>query len=208
MTRPDYTHVILIIDRSGSMAGVRDDAQGGINTVFKDLADDRTIGKVTATLTDFDTAFTTHTRMTPVSDVPFYTLHPRGATALLDAVAREIIDSGADLSKLEETDRPSKVLVYIVTDGMENASREWTLDKVKELIKDQSEKYSWNFSFIGADAAAWAGNDLGINSVSTYTPSAVGTRSVYTSLRTNIVSNTQSPVFVAMPDVIEESLKD
>ena len=91
MTNSNYTHLALVVDRSGSMADIADDAQGGINTLIKEqFAED---GKLTVTLSDFDDQFTDVVRM---SGKAFeYKLSPRGSTALLDAVGKEIARTGA-----------------------------------------------------------------------------------------------------------------
>ncbi len=75
----------------------------------------------------------------------------RGSTALLDAVGKTILDVGQRLSKTMEDKKPAKVIFVITTDGLENASREFTYEKVKELIKHQQEKYCWEFIFLGAN---------------------------------------------------------
>lgn len=88
----------------------------------------------------------------------------RGSTALLDAVGKTILDVGYRMSIMNESDRPNKVIFVITTDGLENASREFTYVKVNELIKHQQEKYNWEFIFLGAniDAVKEADN-LGIS---------------------------------------------
>ena len=107
MSNPDYTHLSLIVDRSGSMQSVQDDAQGGINTLLSEQY--KLPGKFTLTLSEFDDQFNTVARM---SEEPVqYILIPRGMTALLDAVGMEIVRTGEDLAKLEEHDRPARVLV-------------------------------------------------------------------------------------------------
>lgn len=88
----------------------------------------------------------------------------RGCTALLDAVGKSILDVGYRLSKTNEDERPGKVIFVITTDGLENASREFTYEKVKELIKHQQEKYCWEFIFLGANIdAAKEADSIGIS---------------------------------------------
>lgn len=176
MTDPSYTHWTLVVDRSGSMEAVRSDAQGGINQAF---TDQRAIpGKLTVTLIQFDTVVDDVHRMTAIADVPEYTLKPRGGTALLDTVGRAVVATGEDLAALPEDQRPAKVLIQVVTDGQENSSQEWTLDKIKALIQQQKDDYGWQFSFIGAGEHAWAGRDMGMQ-VSSHSHGSVGTRSAY-----------------------------
>jgi hypothetical protein len=92
-------------------------------------------------------------------------LQPRGATALLDAVGKSVTELGERLAGKNEQDRPGTVIVVVVTDGYENASQEWNADKVKELIKQQEDKYNWNFTFLGANMDAVAvGASFGFSS--------------------------------------------
>src|SRR5712671_3389984 len=123
MTDPAYTHYVLIIDRSGSMARIRDDTQGGVRHF---IAEQATVpGKATLSLYQFDTE---HDRVHDFADLaglPPYTLTPRGGTALNDACARAISETGARLAALSEDTRPGKVVVVIATDGQENSSSEF-----------------------------------------------------------------------------------
>lgn len=93
----------------------------------------------------------------------------RGCTALLDAVGKSILDVGYRLSKTNEHQRPGKVIFVITTDGLENASREFTHEKVKELINHQQQKYNWEFIFLGANIdAAKEADSLGISMENAY----------------------------------------
>ena len=145
-------NVIAILDMSGSMSGKEDDTRGGFNAFVKDAQADQSAegGKVTLSLTCFDTEFiqvygpTDIQRVKPIGPEEYT---PRGSTALLDAIGLTI----APLS----FPKAEKVLVYIVTDGYENASREWTNDTIKAVI-EAKEKEGWEFLFIGAGLDAWA----------------------------------------------------
>jgi uncharacterized protein YegL len=174
MTNPNYTHWHLIVDRSGSMAAVRSDAQGGINTAFEEQR--RLPGKLSVSLTQFDTEVDTLADFTDIADVEDYTLLPRGATALLDAVGEAIVKTGERLAQMPEDERPANVLVQIVTDGNENSSKDWDLPKVREMIRKQQDEYGWIFSFIGAGDHAWMGREMGTHSVSSYVPTGQGTQ--------------------------------
>lgn len=206
MTNPDYTHAVLVVDRSGSMSDVKDEAQGGINAFLKDqYALD---GKLTTTLVQFDTEIETVMRMStePIS----YVLEPRGMTALLDAVGSEIHRTGADLSKLDEDERPGRVLFVIVTDGAENSSNEYNLETVRSLVEHQRDVYNWVFQFIGAGEAAWQGHEMGM-AASQYVQSAKGNRSAYASLNAATIGYRSAPIAgasFAMPDIIEEDTAD
>ena len=94
---------------------------------------------------------------------PLYQYSPGGGTAMNDAIATAINKIGKWLSDMDEEERPSKNLIVIMTDGEENSSREYTLAKVQEMIKHQTEKYNWSFVYMGMDITnKKAADDLGI----------------------------------------------
>jgi hypothetical protein len=174
MTNPNAAHITLVVDRSGSMESVREDAQGGINAL---LAEQFALPKdLTVTLVEFDDHVDTVTRMATAA--PDYRLQPRGCTRLLDAVGIEIVRTGEDLADLPEEARPDRVLFVVVTDGMENASKEHTLEGVRAAVEHQRSAYKWQFQFIGADEAAWQGAELGMATMR-YAKSARGTAAAY-----------------------------
>ncbi len=158
--RADLTEIAFVLDRSGSMNPIAADAIGGFNTFL--AAQQALPGQARLTLVLFD-----HEYLVPHNNVDIHavppldatTYVPRGMTALLDAVGRTIDDAGARLAATPEAERPAKVIVAILTDGQENASRDYTFVKVAAMIKHQQEKYSWEFVFLAAnqDAIAAAG---------------------------------------------------
>jgi uncharacterized protein YegL len=161
----DYTHFTLVIDRSGSTHKFREDFQEGVNALVQSQIEQP--GRLTVTLIQFDREVEMLARMVTPDQWQPYTLAPRGSTALLDAVGQAIRQTGEDLAALPEGERPGKVLVVIVTDGLENASLKWTKETVREAIQHQRDTYRWEFVFHGADESAWAARGIGItNSVS------------------------------------------
>ena len=202
MANNDYTHLALVVDRSGSMADIKDDAQGGINTLIAEQFAEE--GKLTITLSEFDNEFKDVVRM---SGDPFtYTLSPRGNTALLDAVGKEITRTSQELAALPEALRPSKVLFVVVTDGQENASEEFSLTAVKASIKTQKEDHGWSFQFIGAEAAAWQGREMGMNAAS-FNRTDKGQRGAYKSMNDSMKSyrkDAKPGIGFVMPDVIPD----
>ena len=167
MTDANYTHLLFVVDRSGSMAPVAEDMIGGINTVFEEQA--KLDGKCLVDYVQFDTHYDMVFEDTPVGEAEAV-LVPRGGTALLDAVGRASTDLGKKLRDLPEVHRPGTVMVIVVTDGYENSSREWTAEAVKALIKKQEDKYNWQFTFLGANMDAVAvGTNFGFRAESSLT---------------------------------------
>ena len=203
MTNADYTHLTLVVDRSGSMDSVRTDAQGGINELFaKQFA---LPGRLTVTLVEFDSEINTVVRMG--TEAIEYTLEPRGMTRLLDATGLEIKQTGADLAALSEDDRPARVLFVVVTDGDENSSKEYRFEQVRAMVESQRNEYNWVFQFIGAGDAAWQGESMGMKSAR-YTPSAKGTKRAYDSASDAMVSFRSAPVMSAVFDLAVEIPED
>ena len=152
--RSDLTDITLVVDRSGSMQAVREDAQGGLNAFLEKQAGEP--GEALLTLVQFDTDYEILHRGVPLAEAPSYQLEPRGATALLDAVGRAIDETGARLAAMPEAERPGLVVFAVVTDGEENSSQELTLEQVRERIEHQQEKYAWQFTFLGAGPDTFA----------------------------------------------------
>lgn len=152
--RRDLTDITLVVDRSGSMQSMRDDAQGGVNTLIQEQA--RQEGDALLTLVQFDQHYDFVHTGKPIAEVEPYELVPRGTTALLDAVGRAINETGKRLADMPESERPGLVIFVIVTDGQENSSREFSLSTIKEMIEKQQNKFSWQFTFLGANQNAFA----------------------------------------------------
>ncbi|HWG28699.1 VWA domain-containing protein [Actinospica sp.] len=155
MTNPDYRHIITIVDRSGSMHACKEATEEGINGLFAGQAKDTGDGsRATASLYQFDTEHDIVFAQVPLDEVPSYRLVPRGGTALLDAIGFAFAQEGEWLASLEDHQRPSMVIAVIATDGMENASREYSRPQIQEIITHQQDFYSWQTLFIGANMDA------------------------------------------------------
>lgn len=157
---PDLTEIAYVLDRSGSMEAIASDAIGGFNAFLHEQQ--QLPGAVRFTLILFDHEYLTPYNAVDIHRVPPLTPHtytPRGTTALHDAVGRTIDALGARLAATPETERPAKVIVGILTDGLENASTDYSAAKVAQMIRHQREKYAWEFVFLAAnqDAVAAAG---------------------------------------------------
>ncbi|WP_404469844.1 VWA domain-containing protein [Sutcliffiella horikoshii] len=147
----NLTEIIFLMDRSGSMAGLEKDTIGGFNSFLE--SQNRHEGETLVTAVLFDDEVETlwngvDARNVTLTREDYYV---RGTTSLLDAIGRTILDVGSRLSRTEKASRPGNVIFVITTDGMENSSVEFTYPRVKELIRHQEEKYSWQFIFMGAN---------------------------------------------------------
>ena len=158
--RKNLTEIVFILDRSGSMSGLESDTIGGYNSLLNKQKKEEGEAYVSTILFD-DRQEVLHDRvnlkdMQPMTEKEYYV---RGCTALLDAVGGAIHHIGNVHKYAREEDRPEKTLFIITTDGMENASRMYTYDKVKSMVERQKEKYGWEFLFLGAniDAISVAG---------------------------------------------------
>ncbi len=160
MTDANTTLIAALLDRSGSMTGIADDMRGGFDTYIAKEAEQP--GTTTVTLAQFDSEYDVVYSSRPIGAVPPLVLEPRGSTALLDAIGRFITEVGGALAALPEDQRPADVTVVVMTDGYENASREWTIEAVRQLISQQETVYGWDFVFMGANMdAVDVGAELG-----------------------------------------------
>jgi uncharacterized protein YegL len=178
----NLTEIIFLLDRSGSMGGLESDTIGGFNAFIDNQR--KLEGKTLVTGVLFDDQYEVVWNGAEAEKVKLTVeeYYVRGCTALLDAVGKTILDVGYRLSKTNEDEKPEKVIFVITTDGFENASREFTYEKVKELIKHQQEKYCWEFIFLGANIDAQReANNLGIYSENAFSfeASGVGVESMY-----------------------------
>ena len=181
--KKNLTELVFILDRSGSMAGLEADTIGGFNAMTQKQRKEPGEALVSTVLFDNETQVI-HDRV-PLEKVPALTqkeYYVRGCTALLDAVGGAIHHIGNVHKYAREEDRPEKTLFVITTDGMENASRRYTYDKVKAMIEHQREKYGWESLFLGAniDAAREAAR-FGIRAdrAANYHADHIGTEVIY-----------------------------
>lgn len=169
--KKDLVEIVFILDRSGSMSGLEADTIGGFNNMIekqKGIEGDAIISTVL-----FDNHFEVlHNRMNlkeinKMTDKEYFV---RGSTALLDAIGRSITKIINVHKSISEEEKPEQVMFVITTDGMENASREYSYKKVKDLIDDQKKFYDWIFLFLGANIdAVDVGSKFGIDKVYTAT---------------------------------------
>jgi uncharacterized protein YegL len=177
------TELVMIIDRSGSMSGLEADTIGGFNSMIEKQKKEEGEAYVSVVLFD-DRSQVLYDRIDiqkvePMNDKQYYV---RGCTALLDAVGSAIHHIGNVHKYAREEDVPEKTIMIITTDGMENASRLYTYDKVKRMIERQKERYHWEFMFLGAniDAVKEAGRfGISASRAVRYEHDSVGTKLNY-----------------------------
>ncbi len=146
------TELVFILDRSSSMRGLEASTISGYNELL--AKQKHSTYNLTVSTVLFDDEITTLHHRLPVREVKDLTpdtYYVRGMTALYDAVGLTIDRIGEALNDLRTEKRPQRILVVIITDGEENASREYSGEQVREMIKHQREKYAWEFIFLGAN---------------------------------------------------------
>ena len=160
--KDNFVHVCFIIDESGSMFTSVNDVKGGIKSVINEQKQVKD-GKCSISLYRFGTEVTKDFIGKDINDVGDIKYVPQGLTAMNDGIGMAIDSIGKWLSDMDESERPYKNMIIIMTDGQENNSKEYTLKQIKEKIKEQTEKYSWEFVYMGADITSTKDADeLGI----------------------------------------------
>lgn len=173
------TEIITITDRSGSMETIRRDVIGGYNRF---LAEQQALpGAARLTYTQFDTQYDVIYQGMPLAAAPQLddkTFVPRGSTALLDAIGRTLVEQG---KRIHDENWAERVIVAIITDGAENASREYNRAQIKEMIA-HAQQHDWHFVFLAANQDAFAeAASYGISAATTrnFTASAAGVKAAY-----------------------------
>jgi uncharacterized protein YegL len=182
----ELTDITFILDKSGSMSNIVTDTIGGVNTFVQTQKE--APGKASLSMIQFDHEYTpvySCVDVHSVENLTNKTYIPRGNTALLDAIGRTIVTTGNRLAAMDEKDRPSKVLMVIITDGFENASREFSKESISKMIKLQEETYNWDFVYLGANQDAIAtGSSMNFAANNSYDFAATpkGVRDAYDTL--------------------------
>jgi hypothetical protein len=171
-----YNKIICVLDRSGSMSSILDDAIGGLNTFIEQQKELDSNNKISIIL--FDTSHELHHDNILLSEVPKFdkkTYVPRYGTALYDSIGLSLDNEFDLLASLSKEERSEKTLVFILTDGDENSSIHYTKDQIFERINELKEKFNWEFIFAGANIDSYkVGSSLGITNNIQYTTDGSG----------------------------------
>jgi len=176
----DCTRICVVLDASGSMASIEDDTRGSFNTFIRKQREAG--GRTVLDLYQFSdrvSRIVEHVDLSEFHGDLMANYRCSGCTALNDAVCTAIDTLGRELSETKEEERPANVVFAIVTDGMENASREFSTEDVRRRITEQKEKYNWDFQFLAANQDAFAsGGRMGIGreNCANFVPDGKGVR--------------------------------
>ncbi len=152
MARANHTHILFILDRSGSMQSIHADVVGGFNQFLS--SQQGAEGTADLTLVQFDTHIETVMEGVDIRAVKSFTrgdFVPRGSTALFDAMGSSMDALGRELAARREADRPENVVVAVMTDGEENASHEYTFERIQTMIEHQRSYYNWEIVFLASE---------------------------------------------------------
>lgn len=206
--KKDLTEIVFILDRSGSMSGLEADTIGGYNSMLEKQKKEEGEAIISTVLFDDRTEILhdrkSIDRVKNITDKEYYV---RGCTALLDAVGGVIHHIGRVQKELPEDLRPEKTLFIITTDGMENASRLYSYDKVKKMVEKKKKKQHWEFIFLGAniDAIEVAGRfGVAANRAVRYESDSVGTALNY-DVMSKLVSRARA---CGSAELMEEAFND
>lgn len=187
------TEIVVILDRSGSMCSRQDDHEGGLNAFVKEQKQAEGLAHFTFVKVDGNNPFDVVYDGVPIKEVGECMLDPRGSTPILDGIGKTINHVSQRLKT--RIRQPDQVVCMVITDGLENASKEFTKPMIAQLIKDK-EKENWNFLYLGAgidalaearqygfgeeNTSSVANNSEGVRSAYSLTSSKLGTsRSMY-----------------------------
>ena len=190
--KKNLSEIVFILDESGSMGIQIHDVIGGFNTFITQQKE--VPGEAIFSLVTFsnDTRVI-HDRidLNKIPDLTTSAYVPGGSTALLDCIGNTINRIGSTLRETKEELRPENIIFVIMTDGEENASKEFNLSKISDMIKHQTDKYSWQFIYMGAnqDSFSVAGNmSFSSNNINNYEFNSRGITKAYTTLSADVTN--------------------
>lgn len=157
-----HSRLVMILDRSGSMTSIASEMEGAM----KEIINKQKVSKeeILVTYARFDDEYEEVFSEKPISEIDGFRLEPRGMTALLDAIGKTINSVEQKIIKKDEENKPERVLFVIITDGHENASREFNRSSIFKKIEKVKKDYGWDFTFIGANQDSISeGSSIGIS---------------------------------------------
>jgi len=188
--KDDLSLIAVILDRSGSMGSLR---AATINNFNQFIETQKAVpGEAHFYFCQFNTEIQVanqFSNLSQMTDLGFSDYVPAGGTALLDAVGQTIDAIGKRLAEMDEAERPAKVIVGILTDGRENASRQYNKETVAGMIKHQQEAYKWEFLFMGANIDSFAeaaALNIAAHNTMNFDHSVVGVREASSFLTANV----------------------
>lgn len=195
--RKGFVEIVSIMDQSGSMNNIKNDAIGGRNSFVQEQ---QNLEGFDASFTEvfFSTEVKVVSENVPIKEVQpltTATYRPGGGTALLDAIGISIDRVGKRLANTPEEQRPEQVIFVIMTDGEENSSFKFNNSQIREMVQHQTDVYKWNFNFLAANIDAFAaGASLGISAGQTqsYEATPLGTRKAMRSASSSVLNLRQS----------------
>ena len=185
----NLTEIAIVLDSSGSMAKIQSDVEGGIATFLEKQKSQE--GDCKVSLCRFATKVENIYENVDIRSVSPIKLNPWGNTALYDAICTTIDLVGNRLANTIEENKPSLVVFVVLTDGQENCSKNFNIQQVRDKIKHQSEKYNWQFIFLGADQdAVLNGVNMGFaaNSTVSYKSSKKSLDTVFSYVNSGVVN--------------------
>lgn len=192
MSKENYTHIVVILDRSGSMYSIADDMRGGFDSFIEEQK--KVDGTATVTLVQFSNASQEIYNMLSLDDVPPLELEPRGGTALVQTMGDTINSTIEQMDSMDENEKPEKCIFLIITDGQDNVASTYTKTQIDEMVselEDADEGITYDFVYMGAnqDAIRESGS-VGVRSNATmnYSADSVGTRSMFNRLSSTMTS--------------------
>ena len=208
----NLSEIIFILDRSGSMSGLEHETIKGYNRFLRSQREIPGVAQVTTVLFD-DQYELLHNGVNirlvmPITGDEYFT---RGSTALLDAVGKTILDVGSRLNQAREEDRPGKVIFIITTDGHENASQEFNWHTIRDMIRHQREKYSWEFIFLGANIDSdETAEEMGISKSRTanFNADENGMNSMFHCMESYVSDIRENDILCDVKDAMEEAKFD
>ena len=204
------SELVFILDMSGSMTRLADDTIGGYNTLLKEQRNQDGKANITTVLFNHNYIMLhTGVDIKYVEDMTATEYRPLGMTAMLDAVGTTISIIDQRIANMPEDKRPGNVVVTIITDGYENASREYDWSTVQSMIEKQRTHHDWIFNFIGANIdTKKVGNKMGIDErfARDYTPDKKGTDSVYRSVSNSVAYSRNSAMYDEDIELREENM--